>query len=57
MSIGNVQREYNLAHHFINLNCTGTEDSVWSCPASSDGHLLCQSYHDASVACHGKTHE
>lgn len=54
LSMGNIDYEWNLPLHFINLNCTGNEDSIWNCSSSTEGQQLCQYYHDAAVACLGE---
>ena len=37
---------------YINdLNCTGSEDSVWECPYNGIEGYSCNHHRDASVAC------
>ena len=40
---------------YINdLNCTGSEGSVWECPHNGIERYLCNHRQDASVACQGQ---
>ena len=36
------------------LNCTGSEDSIWSCPHNNNARSGCTAYADASVVCECK---
>lgn len=41
---------------YINdLNCTGTESSLWDCPMNGLKDYYCYHYDDAAVACQCKT--
>ena len=52
--MGYIRPEYLFPFHFIDLNCTGSEDSVWDCPSNALTQYNCLSSHDAAVACHSK---
>ena len=41
--------EYALPFHIIDLNCTGDEQNIWSCP--SNGLTQCRYKRDAAVSC------
>ena len=41
--------EYALPFHIIDLNCTGDEQNIWSCP--SNGLTQCRYKRDAVVSC------
>ena len=51
--MGDIKPEYYLPFHFIDLNCTGNESTIWDCP-SNKLITKCLSSHDAAVACHSK---
>ena len=40
--------------HINDLNCTGSEKSVWECPHNGIEGYSCYHYQDASVMCQGK---
>ena len=52
--MGNINYERILPHHYINLNCTGDEETIWNCSNDRQEQQYCSTYYDASVACHGK---
>ena len=54
MSLGNARNDYSIPVHIVNPNCTGTEETIWDCPSSTQGKLSCSTSNDVSVACHGK---
>lgn len=37
--------------HINDLNCTGSEESVWECPHNGIAGYSCNHYQDASVIC------
>ena len=39
--------------HINDLNCTGSEESVWECPHNGIEGYSCNHYQDASVMCQG----
>ena len=41
--------EYAFPFHIIDLNCTGDEKNIWSCP--SNGLTKCRYNRDAAVSC------
>ena len=41
------------AIHINDLNCTGSEESVWECPHNGIEGYSCNHYQDASVICQG----
>ena len=44
-----------LPFHFIDLNCTGSEESIFNCPSNGLAtQYTCTYYHTAAVACHGR---
>ena len=43
--------------HINDLNCTGSEESVWECPHNGMERYSCNHYQDASVKCQGKKHQ
>ena len=53
ISMGNIKPEHYLPFHFIDLNCTGNESTIWDCPGN-ESITKCLSTHDAAVACHSK---
>ena len=55
--MGNIKTEYDFPFHFIDLNCTGSEDSIFDCPSNALTEYSCYTSHDAAVACHGRAHE
>ena len=45
---------YYFLFHFIDLNCTGSEESIFNCPSNAlASQYTCPHYHSAAVACHG----
>ena len=54
MSLGNVHYAYSIPVHIVYPNCTGTEETIWDCPSSTQGKYSCSTSNDVSVACHGK---
>lgn len=51
-AVSGVESEYQLPYGLIDVNCTGTEGSIWdcpyngsnaSCPIGNDGGVICQS--------------
>ena len=53
ISMGNIKLQHYLPFHFIDLNCTGNESTIWDCP-SNKLITKCLSSYDAAVACHSK---
>ena len=49
--MGNINTEYALQHHFIDVNCTGNELRLSDCPHNGLTHYTCYSWHDAAIAC------
>ena len=49
--MGNINYEYVLPHHFIDVNCTGNELKLSDCPHNGLTHYYCYSSHDAAIAC------
>ena len=39
--------------HINDLNCTGSEESVWECPHNGIKGYSCNHWQDASVICQG----
>jgi deleted-in-malignant-brain-tumors protein 1 len=51
--MGNIRYEDIFPFHFIDLNCTGSEDTIWDCPSNSlISQYSCLYSHDAAVSCH-----
>ena len=45
---------YYFPFHFIDLNCTGSEESIFNCPSNALAtQYTCPYYRAAAVACHG----
>ena len=40
--------------HIIDLNCNGTEDSVFNCSHNQIEEHNCQYYDDAAIQCNGR---
>ena len=51
LSMGNIKVESILPHHFIDVNCSGSELSISDCPHNGLMHYTCPSSHDAAIAC------
>ena len=49
--MGNINNEYLLPHHFIDVNCTGNELVLSDCPHNGLTHYSCHSSRDAAIAC------
>ena len=49
--MGRLNTESSFPFHFIDLNCTGDEESVWNCPSNQLTQYNCPRYNDAAVAC------
>ena len=49
--MGNINNEYVLPHHFIDVNCTGNELRLSNCPHNGLTHYTCYSWRDAAIAC------
>ena len=49
--MGNINTEYFLPHHFIDVNCTGNEVRLSDCPHNGLTHYFCYSSHDAVITC------
>ena len=41
-------------HNIIDLNCTGSEDTILDCPHNATNGYYCSLSHDANVFCEGK---
>ena len=54
ISMDNINDYNYLPFHFIDLNCTGSEESIFNCPSNAlTTQYTCRYYHTAAVACHG----
>ena len=53
ISMGHINTESYFPFLFIDLNCTGDEESIFNCPSNALIHYTCPYNHDAAVACHG----
>ena len=45
----------SLSHNIIDLNCTGTEDTILDCPYNNLTDYSCSSASDANIFCECKT--
>uniref|UniRef100_A0A1X7UMK1 SRCR domain-containing protein n=1 Tax=Amphimedon queenslandica TaxID=400682 RepID=A0A1X7UMK1_AMPQE len=50
-AIKNAYTEGTWYIHINDLNCTGTESSLWDCPMNGLSEYSCNHYDDAAVAC------
>ena len=51
---GNVFTESSLPMHIVDINCTGTEQTLLDCPYNSlVGVHVCDTREDASLRCQG----
>ena len=49
--MGNINNEYVLPHHFIDVKCTGNELRLSDCPHNGLTHYSCSVWRDAAIAC------
>ena len=49
--MGNINSEYFLPHHFIDVNCSGNELKLSDCPHNELTHYTFFSSHDVAIAC------
>ena len=55
IGLGKRYNEQYISHFIIDINCTGTEETIWDCPR--DNVNVCSSDKTALIICQGIIHE